>query len=68
MMEWIKCSDRMPEIAEWVIIVFEKSDIQIGALNSANKGYRWFSRGVGMLIDNPTHWMPLPEPPKEGEA
>lgn len=64
-MEWIKCSDRMPRDHE-VVLVLDYSQ-------SVNKGY-WFDSekmwwGSEWMCEegDVTHWMPLPEPPKEEE-
>lgn len=68
-MEWIKCSDRYPEVGQEVLIripVCEKFNIE----NARYSGYEqfigaWCSvRGKGHSY-TVTHWMPLPEPPAE---
>ena len=71
MSEWISVKDRLPEAHKSVLaIVYD--DIKIGwiELVSTDPGqFHWV--GSGIYIDKGhyalTHWMPLPEPPKEEE-
>ena len=52
---WIPVTERLPELNENVLVYSAHSGlIRIDA-------NIWFDR-------NATHWMPLPHPPKEGEA
>lgn len=52
MSEWIKCSERLPEEDEYYL-----------THSSAGVDVTYFS---GRFLDEyATHWMPLPEPPKE---
>ena len=59
---WISVKDRLPEEKVKVLVVLGSNirgkRICIDQRISGN----W--RGLGCLV---THWMPLPEPPKEGE-
>lgn len=72
MAEWIKCSDRLPEIKDDSVLAFFEangsidmvhiedyfSDITNGCDEAGNQIYaKWYlSAGI-------THWMPLPEAP-----
>lgn len=62
MSEWIKCSDRLP--SEWfdvlLTVEFMPGDwrTKAGGLDSDGK---WWLPGASWT---PTHWQPLPEPPK----
>jgi hypothetical protein len=60
--EWISIDDRLPKIAEDVIVFSDdKFQIDIGFFMN-NK---WHSdRGE---LPTVTHWMPLPKPPEETE-
>lgn len=71
--KWIPCSERLPEICE---INGEMVDYQIfcsdfGDCGRADIGNyfpdakEWLWMGVPVTV---THWMPLPEPPKEGDT
>jgi hypothetical protein len=70
-MEWIKCSDRMPEIGEEVLTLRyfygsnkmlhkDKYEVQEWL------GDSWTYYGLRDVFA-PTHWMSLPHPPKDKE-
>lgn len=72
MTEWIKCSDRLPEIdgkygmASKNILVFVPSSLWGIYLCSYFPGIGWnLIPGLRYLQDKPTHWMPLPKEPHE---
>lgn len=65
---WIKCGERLPEDGQEVLcfISFEA----IGALPFITNGFRngsFWMIGTNRFktLNGPSHWMPLPEPPKE---
>ena len=78
-MEWIKCSDRLPDLYQWVLVTNspkgtgEPRCINLFRLTDRN----WES--LSMIVESPTfsdiigdlfyedvtHWMPLPQPPKD---
>ena len=66
-MEWISVKDKMPRINE-VVLVYDKfiEDVSIGYI-SEFLGERtvWIIDYGESVSDTVTHWMPLPEPPKE---
>ena len=59
-MEWISVKDRLPERMQPVIVCRDNGKVE--------QGYRdvgdWW-KVYGTRTKNVTHWMPLPEPPKE---
>lgn len=67
-MEWISVKDRFPE--EWVTVLITDgknvgiSSNQIDCITEENcissEGYY-----IGTSLQEITHWMPLPEPPKD---
>ena len=68
---WISINDRLPEVDKEVLVL-TNGCIRVWSLIQPNKeladvcwedDYGYFQRdeGIGMV----THWMPLPEPPKE---
>lgn len=75
---WIPCSERMPE-TDGPYLVVNKATGWIGVYNfSRVKNFPYFGpqENAWWRLDddwypqscNVTHWMPLPEPPEEGEV
>lgn len=60
---WVSVKDGLPEDTKQKI-VFHKRGVSF-AYFSGN--YWWSSIGGRHSLDTVTHWMPLPEPPKEDE-
>lgn len=78
MSEWIKTSERLPESDDDVLVYNPKDGITIGQFNKDEvHGYyesdgSYFITNSGWDVQyewapymSPTHWMPLPNPPKE---
>lgn len=66
MSEWIQVEDRLPEYYE-IVLVFTRPKIFTLAFRSKVKNREWWDPDRFDLVDVPiTHWMPLPDPPKEG--
>ncbi|ENP9442514.1 DUF551 domain-containing protein [Escherichia coli] len=66
---WISCSDRMPEDTK-MLLAFSQGEIVAAhwswVVNPIDyKKYRAFTYLSGYILDDVTHWMPLPEPPQE---
>lgn len=62
-MEWIKVSERLPELGERVLVCEKDFGVQVGHLDIKVK---WqFSYSSFPSVIKITHWMPLPNPPKE---
>lgn len=63
-MNWIKCSEKMPEIGVSVLAVWNRG-VQVLFVHSMtgmwDDGDYWSCIG----LDEVTHWMPLPQPPEE---
>jgi hypothetical protein len=66
-MEWIKVSDRLPSPHEKVNVLMDRNNILIGIMGSDNEWYVFWSDGLEKEdeFEPVTHWMPLPEPPKQ---
>lgn len=69
-MEWIKCSERMPEIGNRVIVTIEGKYVRCasytqwdGAKTERGRAPRF--EDLRRIVHGVTHWMPLPEPPSE---
>ncbi|EKK0437799.1 DUF551 domain-containing protein [Escherichia coli] len=66
---WIRCSERMPEDTK-MLLAFSQGEIVAAYWNWVvnpidYKKYRAFTYLSGNILDDVTHWMPLPEPPQE---
>ena len=63
--QWISVKDRLPEEDQEVLIYDWPSRSTCIFWKSRKLAHQWeLSNGRNC---NPTHWMPLPEPPKEEE-
>ena len=64
--KWIPVSERLPEKCETVLCLLPTKECWVATWNIVDDqmwsdGESWCSK------DYVTNWMPLPEPPKEGE-
>lgn len=62
--EWISVKDRLPEEPCAVLVVLYGSAVCVAWYSRLG----WFETGSGMFVSaghGVSHWMPLPEPPKE---
>ena len=57
---WIPVTERLPEIRE-VVLITDGVDVGTGWVN---QGW-WNTSFADIQRDAVTHWMPLPQPPKE---
>ena len=55
--QWISVEDRLPEESQTVLAIFDHGDKKEIALATLD---RWWK------VNSITHWMPLPQPPREG--
>lgn len=70
MAEWISVKDRLPEdMGDVLVVAFwhERWQTMIGWCRKAEAEWRVYTSHGEMKPGGVTHWMPLPEPPKEGE-
>ena len=66
-MSWINVKERLPEDHEEVLVYIPgESCIDIAVHRTLLKGYAYWSCSDDAYDnDEVTHWMPVPEPPKE---
>ena len=59
---WIPVEERLPEPGE-TVLVWHHGEAQMAWLNHFTNGVAYFVRDTHYNFE-PTHWMPLPEPPE----
>ena len=62
--EWISVKDRLPE-KEGRYLIYDGDRVD-AADYIYNSGPIWLDTAEGYYNYKPTHWMPLPEPPRKG--
>ena len=60
--DWVKCSDRMPELGVPVLVIGD-STAWVDKAYDSDDGVSFYEDNYGRV----THWMPLPAPPTEVE-
>ena len=64
-MKWIPVTERLPENKKCVLMYSADGGVAEGVYEESRK--RWVQWRWSVLdVPSVTHWMPLPEPPKEG--
>ena len=63
--EWIPVSERLPEKGEGTVLVCgSRGGIYTAYLERSGKYPKWHKLNSKNHYCEPTHWMPLPQPPK----
>lgn len=64
--EWISVKDRLPEAGEYVVCIAKRNPFSMFMPMVARiKKNGWVNPITEQYISEVTHWIPLPEPPKE---
>lgn len=68
--EWISVNDRLPEQYKYVLAVFSNEEMVVACVFDYDEDVAHWRAQIDMgwesdMDFDPTHWMPLPEPPKE---
>lgn len=61
--QWIKVEDRLPKQATFVI-AYKENGLVLGLYFNADHEFKY---GEQDQTNQVTHWMPLPQPPKQSE-
>ena len=67
---WIRVDERLPEREEYVLVRYQNNDMTVACIFDRDECMTFWRAQTdeGWCCDcdtEPTHWMPLPEPPKE---
>ncbi|EOJ5404665.1 DUF551 domain-containing protein [Escherichia coli] len=64
--DWISCSERMPKgYAD--VLVTDGEHVEVKWWDESGYWDSWTELNSDIFADEITHWMPLPEPPKEAK-
>ena len=67
---WISVTERLPEKMQYVLVRYQNNDMAVASWFGGDEHIRFWRAMTdeGWCADcdtQPTHWMPLPQPPKE---
>jgi hypothetical protein len=65
MSEWISVKERLPETGGRFLVCGSRGGIYTAEFKNCNGYPHWHKLNSKSHYCDPTHWMPLPEPPKE---
>ena len=65
--QWIPVTERLPEIQQKILVYCESKTIRKHVTACTYMGGYLGAKQFSRHVRNVTHWMPLPEPPKEDE-
>ena len=73
MAKWISVKDRLPEIGKNVLVCFQKGDMAVACVYITSEDLPLWRAAADdgwtcKCDTEPTHWIPLPDPPKEGSG
>ncbi len=65
--EWVSVNDRLPEVGGYVVCIAKRNPFsRFMPMVARIEKNGWVNPITEQYISEVTHWMPLPEPPKEG--
>ena len=65
---WISITEKLPEVYKDAIFVTTNGEILIACYFKDEYGYGYIESELNSYcISDVTHWMPLPQPPKESK-
>lgn len=62
--QWISVEERLPEAGKVILVAMPKGTVTLGGIHKKTQTFDVFL-DMAILTAQPTHWMPLPEPPRE---
>ena len=62
--KWVSVKDRLPEDGEIVLVCGSRGGVYTAVLNKPGQYKGWHKLNSKSHYCDPTHWMPLPQPPK----
>ena len=62
---WVRCEDDKPKKNGRYIVFDNKNGVYSAEFRKGRLGSEWTDEDEGWFNFRVTHWMPLPEPPKE---
>lgn len=65
--KWIPVTERLPEPMEWVLCACRANIIEVLRYDDLMKDWDTPMPNRAYMFGFVTHWMPLPEPPKEND-
>lgn len=64
-MEWISVNDKLPNKTGWCVCLMKDFDVPMTHYwINEGKNFNMDDSGRWEELDDVTHWMPLPQPPK----
>ena len=64
--KWISVAERLPEVNQRILVFYKEDGVNMGCF-AGGHSFRVRLWKDQMLPDLVTHWMPLPDPPKNKE-
>lgn len=62
--KWIPVTERLPEHGEVVLVFGSRGGVYTAVFNKPGQYRGWHKLNSKSHYCDPTHWMPLPQPPK----
>ena len=64
--EWVSVDDRLPEVGGYVVCIAKRNPFsRFMPMVARIEKNGWVNPITGQYISEVTHWMPIPQPPKE---
>lgn len=67
MSEWISVNEKLPEHGQFVLVFVREGIMTVVRADVSKCNYIFMTQDLRHQVFKVTHWMPLPEPPKENE-